>query len=333
MRSADPDVGNGSRPASAASAITRTTASSTRRSSTTTSTPATFNHHHAYQVWKTKANGGGPASGQGPERGAYRAELSQTAMALCPFNGALYVGSSIQSGGDHRYNLVGPVSGEIVRIFPDQSPELLSARHARRRPAGSIRCRASARASQHLRRLHLAHGRRRRLARRRRCSMEPRSGLAHRASPTAQEPLRISASTAWSRSAAASNPSYQVRRELDPGVAYRHGQPGQLRPPDARLRAGRPFIGTANLFGLEALAKLASRDVYIPNPYGGTEVCSPTPIPVHRGYPRARRKLRHVRPADAVDHLARGNQLIAVTGGVGSSAATSSAACSARSIW
>jgi nucleoside-diphosphate-sugar epimerase len=86
----------------------------------------TFNNYQGYQVWKTKANGGGPCDWKKViERGAFRGPLSQIAMALCPFNGALYVGSSIQNGGYDRYNLVGPASGEVIRIFPDDSWELL----------------------------------------------------------------------------------------------------------------------------------------------------------------------------------------------------------------
>jgi hypothetical protein len=44
---------------------------------------------------------------------------------MCPFNGALYVGTAIQNGGyDRTYN-IGPAAPELIRIYPDDSWDLV----------------------------------------------------------------------------------------------------------------------------------------------------------------------------------------------------------------
>lgn len=86
----------------------------------------TFNHYEGYQVWTTPPCGDGPLKWRRViEKGAYRGPLSEIAMGMVEFNGALYVGSSIQNGGYDRTNLVGPGAGEIIRIWPDDSWDLL----------------------------------------------------------------------------------------------------------------------------------------------------------------------------------------------------------------
>jgi hypothetical protein len=86
----------------------------------------TFNHHQGYQIWKTPATGSAPCRWTKViERGAYRGNLNEIAMSMCPFHGALYVGSGIQNGGYDRNNIVGPAAGEIIRIHPDDSWELV----------------------------------------------------------------------------------------------------------------------------------------------------------------------------------------------------------------
>lgn len=86
----------------------------------------TFNHFQGYQIWTTPPCGDGPLQWRKViDRGAYRGPLSEIAMGMCEFNGALYVGSSIQNGGYDRTNLVGPGAGEIIRIWPDDSWDLL----------------------------------------------------------------------------------------------------------------------------------------------------------------------------------------------------------------
>jgi nucleoside-diphosphate-sugar epimerase len=235
----------------------------------------TFNHYHGYQVWKTKANGGGPCKWTKVlERGAYRGQLSQIAMALCPFNGALYIGSSIQNGGYDRYNLVGPASGEIVRVYPDDSWELLVGT-PRETPAGrkyplsglgpgfdSIFAGYIWRMVVHDGWLYVTT-----------FDWSLYLHWAHRASPTAQKLVR----------------HFGVDRmvEIGGGFEIYRTKDGVNWIPVSRNGMGNPynyggrtlvsapegmFIGTANPFGPEAPAKLASRNVYIPNPDGGTEV-------------------------------------------------------------
>lgn len=86
----------------------------------------TFNNFEGYQIWATPACGDGPLRWRKViSRGAHRGPLSEIAMAMVEFNGALYVGSSIQNGGYDRTNLVGPGAGEIIRIWPDDSWDLL----------------------------------------------------------------------------------------------------------------------------------------------------------------------------------------------------------------
>jgi len=86
----------------------------------------TFNHYEGYQIWTTPPCGDGPLQWRKViDKGAHRGPLSEIAMAMVEFNGALYVGSSIQNGGYDRTNLVGPAAGEIIRIWPDDSWDLL----------------------------------------------------------------------------------------------------------------------------------------------------------------------------------------------------------------
>ena len=101
----------------------------------------TFNHYQGYQIWRTPANGGGPCQWEKVmERGAYRGPLSQIAMAMHALDDCLYIGSSIQNGGYDRYNLVGPGSGEVVRLYADNSWDLLVGTPATPPTAANTRC-------------------------------------------------------------------------------------------------------------------------------------------------------------------------------------------------
>jgi len=86
----------------------------------------TFNHVLGHQIWKT------PATGEEPcrwtkvlDRGAYRGSLNEMAMSMCAFNGALYVGTGLQNGGYDRTYRIGPAAGELVRIHPDDTWDLV----------------------------------------------------------------------------------------------------------------------------------------------------------------------------------------------------------------
>jgi hypothetical protein len=86
----------------------------------------TFNHVTGMEIWKTDAEGEPPYRWTKViEHGAYRGNLNEGALAMCAFNGALYVGTCIQDGGFDRVNGIGPAGAELLRIFPDDSWELL----------------------------------------------------------------------------------------------------------------------------------------------------------------------------------------------------------------
>jgi hypothetical protein len=85
----------------------------------------TFNLE-GYQVWRTSAEGPVPYRWEKViERGAYRGGLNQCVLSMCPFKGALYIGSAIQGGGVDRQNKVGPAPPELIRIFPNGQWDLL----------------------------------------------------------------------------------------------------------------------------------------------------------------------------------------------------------------
>jgi len=73
-----------------------------------------------YQVWMSDCAGDPPFRWKRIlYKGAYRGSLNQIASTLCFFNGALYVGSSIQGAGYDSEHHIGPAGSELVRVFPD----------------------------------------------------------------------------------------------------------------------------------------------------------------------------------------------------------------------
>ena len=85
----------------------------------------TLNPSTGFQIWKTPG-------GRKPYRwsrvvtnGAYRGNLNEIAISMCPFKDALYVGTAIQNGGYDRLNKVGPAAPELIRIHPDDSWDLI----------------------------------------------------------------------------------------------------------------------------------------------------------------------------------------------------------------
>jgi hypothetical protein len=85
----------------------------------------TLNAATGFQIWKTPG-------GRKPWRwyrvmtnGAYRGNLNEIAISMCVFKNALYVGTAIQNGGyDHTYH-IGPAAPELIRIYPDDSWDLI----------------------------------------------------------------------------------------------------------------------------------------------------------------------------------------------------------------
>jgi cyclopropane fatty-acyl-phospholipid synthase-like methyltransferase len=86
----------------------------------------TLNPVSGYQIWKTRAIGEPPYRWQRVvDSGAGRGNLNEAAMTMCVFNEALYVGSGISNGGYDRSYHVGPGAGEVIRIYPDDSWDLV----------------------------------------------------------------------------------------------------------------------------------------------------------------------------------------------------------------
>jgi hypothetical protein len=86
----------------------------------------TLNVEEGFQIWKTAADTPPPFRWKKVlGLGAGRGRLNQIAMSMCPFRGALYVGSGIQNCGFDFDHKVGPAPPEIVRIYPDDSWELV----------------------------------------------------------------------------------------------------------------------------------------------------------------------------------------------------------------
>ena len=86
----------------------------------------TFNNSSGYQIWKTPATGTKPCSWKRViVRGAFRGSKNEMAMSMCVFNNALYVGSGIQNGGYDRTHRVGPAASELIRIYPDDTWDLV----------------------------------------------------------------------------------------------------------------------------------------------------------------------------------------------------------------
>lgn len=59
------------------------------------------------------------------DHGAGRGKHNEVISALCEFKGALYVGAGIINGGYHYAEKIGPAAAEIIRVWPDDSWDLV----------------------------------------------------------------------------------------------------------------------------------------------------------------------------------------------------------------
>lgn len=77
------------------------------------------------ELWKTR--GGEPPYHWTKvfDRGAGRGLHNEVAGAMCEFKGALYVGCGVINGGFHRAFKIGPAAAEILRLWPDDSWDLI----------------------------------------------------------------------------------------------------------------------------------------------------------------------------------------------------------------
>ncbi|MCI0534186.1 MAG: hypothetical protein L0Z50_03055 [Verrucomicrobiales bacterium] len=100
----------------------------------------TLNPTSGYQIWKARAEGKPPYQWTKViAAGAYRGPKNEAVVSMCVFGNALYVGSGIQNGGYDRTYGVGPAAAELIRIYPDDSWELIVG-EARVTPQGFKRC-------------------------------------------------------------------------------------------------------------------------------------------------------------------------------------------------
>jgi hypothetical protein len=233
----------------------------------------TLNHTSGYQLWKTKATGTRPYRWTRVlDGGAGRGNLNEGIVSMCVFNDALYLGGGISNGGYDRTYGIGPAGAELVRVYPDDSWDLVAGT-PRETPQGF---------------------------------KNPRSGMGpgfdH---PAAGYFWSMAVHDGWlyvgtfdstvftqwrnprfpPRAAAVIDPELLVRRlagfdlwrtrdglNWTPvtrngfGNAYNYG---------ARTLVSTPvglFVGTANPFGPEVAVKMPNGWEYVPNPRGGAEV-------------------------------------------------------------
>jgi hypothetical protein len=79
-----------------------------------------------FQLWRTNAQGPAPYRWERVlTDGAWRFNHNLSTAAMSEFNGDLYVGSGIPGLGYDRDNDVGPAAGELIRVRPDGSWDLI----------------------------------------------------------------------------------------------------------------------------------------------------------------------------------------------------------------
>jgi ubiquinone/menaquinone biosynthesis C-methylase UbiE len=104
----------------------------------------TLNPQRGFQIWKARPYGRSPYRWKKViDDGAGRGNLSECAISMCAFKGALYVGTGIQNGGYDRVHKVGPAAAEIIRIYPDDSWDVVVGEprwtiHGRKTPLGGM---------------------------------------------------------------------------------------------------------------------------------------------------------------------------------------------------
>lgn len=86
----------------------------------------TGNPDRGFELWKTKAQGKPPYKWTRVlTRGAHRFNVNETTASMTVLNGALYVGSGLPGLGYDKAHDVGPAAAELLRVFPDDSWEVL----------------------------------------------------------------------------------------------------------------------------------------------------------------------------------------------------------------
>lgn len=86
----------------------------------------TINVREGCQLWRTDAEGPPPHRWEKvADHGFDRGPHNQAIVCFSEFQGDLYLGTGIQNGGFDRINNVGPAAGEVIRVHPDGSWDLV----------------------------------------------------------------------------------------------------------------------------------------------------------------------------------------------------------------
>ena len=86
----------------------------------------TLNVREGFQLWRTDGEGPAPHRWEKVlDRGADRGPENEGVPCLTEFGGNLYVGTSIQNGGHDRVHNIGPAAGEVIRVHPDKTWDLV----------------------------------------------------------------------------------------------------------------------------------------------------------------------------------------------------------------
>ncbi len=86
---------------------------------------ATVNGDTGFELWKTPGGDLPYRWTRVIQRGASRGVYNEVGTSLCVFRGALYIGTGVLSGGYHRAKQIGPAAAELLRVWPDDSWDLI----------------------------------------------------------------------------------------------------------------------------------------------------------------------------------------------------------------
>ena len=79
-----------------------------------------------FQLWKTDVEGKPPYKWKKVlDKGAGRGSLNEVVASMCAFGDALYIGTAISNGGYDLEYSIGPAPSELIRVYPDDSWELI----------------------------------------------------------------------------------------------------------------------------------------------------------------------------------------------------------------
>jgi len=94
----------------------------------------TLNVREGFQLWRTDGEGPGPHRWEKVlDRGADRGPTNQLVQSFAEFQGDLYLGTAIQNLGRDKINNIGPAGGEVIRVRPDGTWDIVvgEPRHTR----------------------------------------------------------------------------------------------------------------------------------------------------------------------------------------------------------